>query len=451
MDHQRRVSLISAVATLGGFLFGFDIAIINGAIVFLKQQFALSEFQTEMAASALLAGCIFGAGFAGVLSDRYGRRKMLIVSAAIFTVSSIAAAIPRGLAEFAAARLIGGLGIGVASMLSPLYIAEIAPARIRGRLVAMNQFAIVSGILCAYFVSWVLAGLGVASWRWMFASMAVPSLAFLLSLFAVPESPRWLIKEGLLAEGLNVLRSLMGESEARAELDEIKAAVTEEAGSLRQLLAPGLRRPLIIAVVLAILQQVTGVNTILFYGAVIFTEQVGNHSASAALWANVIVGLVNFVCTIFAVAVIDRIGRKPLLLAASGGMGVSLVVLGAAFRWMPNATTLILSVVFCFVACFAIGMGPVVWVLMSELFPTRIRGRAMAVSTVCLWCACTLLTLTFLTLVKLLTVSGAFWLYAAMCFITFVFVWHSVPETKGRTLEQIESWWTKAPGRARVS
>ena len=450
MEDHRRVFLISSVAALGGFLFGFDIAIINGAIVFLKQQFALSDFQTEIAASSLLAGCVAGASVAGTLSDRFGRRFMLRISAAIFALSAIGAALPRSLGEFAAARLAGGVAIGVASMLSPLYIAEVSPARIRGRLVAMNQFAIVSGILCAYFVSWLLSGLGVVSWRWMFASMAIPSLLFLLSLLAVPESPRWLIKEGRVGEGLAVLTRLKGEREARAEAAQIERAVAEEGGSLAQLFQPGLRRPLIIAVALAILQQFTGVNTILFYGSVVFTEQVRNHSASAALWANVIVGAVNFLCTILAVAIVDRVGRKPLLLIASAGMGTSLLLLGAAFRFAPSAAGLLLGLILAFVSFFAIGMGPVVWVLMSELFPTRIRGRAMSISTVSLWIACTLLTLTFLTLVKLLTVSGAFWLYAAICFFTVGFVWTMTPETKGRTLEEIEAWWTPDAAREPV-
>lgn len=441
MRNRTYVYVISLVAAIGGLLFGFDIAIINGALVFLKQQFALSDAQTELAASALLVGCIAGAASAGVLSDKYGRRKMLLVSAAIFAVSAIAAAIPQSLMEFSAARFAGGLGIGVASVLSPLYIAEMSPADIRGRLVSINQLAIVIGILLAYFISWMLAGIGMSSWRWMFASAAVPSVLFLLALLAVPESPRWLVKEGRRSDALAVLQRVNSASDADSELASIERAVAEESGSVLDLFKGALRKPLFIAVALAILQQITGVNTILFYGSVIFTEQVGNQSASAALLANVVVGITNLVFTIVSLAIIDRIGRRPVLMLAAGGMGTALVVLGVLFKVSSGSAYAILAVILVYVAFFAVGMGPGVWVVMSELFPTRLRGRAMATATVALWGACTVLTFTFLSLVNAVGAYGAFWIYAAICFFTFGFVWKSVPETKGRTLEEIEKSW----------
>ncbi len=437
------VYLISLVAAVGGLLFGFDIAIINGALVFLKRQFALTSFQTEVAASALLAGCVVGAATAGALSDRYGRRRILLLAAAIFALSAVAAAVPRNLIEFVAARFLGGLAIGVASVLSPLYIAEMAPADIRGRLVSINQFAIVIGILLAYFVSWILSGIGDSSWRWMFASAALPSAFFLVALLAVPESPRWLVKEGRAQEALAVLARVSGPRHAQAQLEDIRLAVAEETGAVTDLLKPGLRRPLVIAVTLAILQQITGVNTILFYGALIFTEHAGNQTASAALLANVVIGATNFLFTIVALAVIDRLGRRALLMLASGGMAASLALLGLLFKLNPNAIFPILAVILVFVAFFAVGMGPGVWVVMSELFPTRIRGRAMAIATVTLWLACTALTLTFLSLVNAVGPSGAFWLYASICVFTYVFVWRVLPETKGRTLEEIERSWLR--------
>ncbi len=436
------VYAVSLVAALGGLLFGFDIAIINGALVFLKREFGLSDVQTELAASALLAGCIFGAAAAGALSDRYGRRRLLLVAAALFGLSAVAAAAPRNLTEFAGARFAGGLAIGVASVLSPLYIAEMSPARIRGRLVSINQLAIVIGILLAYWVSWLLADLGLVSWRWMFASAAVPSLLFFAALIPLPESPRWLVKEDRIAEAGRVLGRLNPPEEAERELESIRQAVAEESGSLAELFRPGLRRPLLIAVSLAILQQITGVNTILFYGSVIFTEHVGNQSASAALLANVVIGFTNFVFTIVSLFIIDRIGRRAILMLAAGGMGASLTVLGLLFKLQPDAAYPILAVILVFVAFFAVGMGPGVWVVMSELFPTRIRGRAMAIATVTLWSACTLLTFTFLSLVNALGPYGTFWLYAGICAFTFLFVWKAVPETKGRTLEEIERSWT---------
>ncbi len=431
---------VSIVAALGGLLFGYDTAIINGAIVFIKRQFALTELQTEIAASSLLLGCMIGASLAGALGDWLGRRKLLVISAAVFAASSVATAMPRNLPELCAARLAAGVAIGIASMIAPLYIAEASPASIRGRLVSLNQLAIITGILLSYLAGWGLASLGDSSWRWMFLSAGVPSLLFLLALLTVPESPRWLVKEARYDEAARLLARL-GEN-ARERLEDIKAAIAEEkAGSLRDLLEPALRRPLIIGLALAILQQVTGINTILYYGSIIFTEQVGTASTSAALWANVVIGAVNGILTIVALFVIDRSGRKSLLMIASGGMGVSLAVLGLIFALSPGSASLVLGLILCYVAFFAVGMGPGVWVVLAELFPTRIRARAMAVATVTLWGACMLISLTFLSLVKSIGASGAFWIYGAMCFFTFAFLWRVVPETKGKTLEEIERGW----------
>jgi sugar porter (SP) family MFS transporter len=435
--------LIAVVAALSGLLFGFDIAVINGAIVFLREQFSLSDFQTEVAAGALLLGCAGGAAVAGTLSDRFGRKKILILSAILFAVSSIAAGLPRGMNEFIAARLLGGVAVGVASMLAPLYIAENSPPRIRGRLVAFNQMAIVSGILLAYLVNWLLSGIGPNAWRWMFAVAAIPAILFWIAMLFVPESPRWLIKQGRHEESMSVLTRLVGPAEAKAEFEDIRQTVAEEENSLLALLQPGLRRPLVIAVALAVLQQITGVNTVLYYGALIFREQVGEQSRTAAIGVNVIVGVTNFLATIIAIWIIDKVGRKPLLLTSAGGMAVSLVLLGLTFQQTPPPATLILVVILCYVLCFAIGMGPGVWVLMSELFPTRIRGRAMAIATVSLWLACLLLTSTFLSLVSAIGASGTFWLYAGISFFTFLFIWRVTPETKGKTLEEIERMWKR--------
>jgi len=437
------VYLVSIVAAVSGLLFGFDIAVINGAIIFLRDQFGLSEFQTEVATSSLLVGCVAGASIAGVLSDRFGRRRILILSALLFAASSIGAGLPRNLTEFIVARFIGGIAIGVASVLAPIYIAEVAPPRIRGRLVSLNQMAIVSGILLAYLVNWLLSYLGPQSWRWMFISAAVPSVIFFAALFFVPESPRWLTQRGRTAEALGVLSRVAGREQARVEMKQIEETVAEESGSLLQLLEPGLRKPLIVAVVLAILQQVTGINTVLFYGSIIFKEHVGNHSTSSAIGANVIVGLINFFMTIVALWIIDKVGRKPLLMISAGGMAVAQILLGVSFLIQPPPAMLILGLILVCAACFAIGLGPGVWVMMAELFPTRIRGRAMSIATISLWCACVLLTLTFLSLVKAIGASGAFWVYASMGITTVVFVWKMTPETKGKSLEEIERMWRR--------
>jgi SP family arabinose:H+ symporter-like MFS transporter len=280
----------------------------------------LSDGQTELAASSLLAGCVIGASLAGALSDRFGRKKVLLGAAVLFLVSSLGAAIPRNLSGFVAARVAGGLAIGMESMLAPLYLAEISPARLRGRLVSLHQLAIVGGILVAYFVSWALTSLGDGAWRWMFASAVLPSFLFVLAFLTAPESPRWLVKQGRDVEAGVVLEKI-GE-DAPARLRDIQAALAEEGGSWRELLSPALRKPLRIAVALAVLQQVTGINTILFYGSLLLTEHVSGQTASSALGANVLIGVVNVITTIVAIGAIDRLGRKPLLMAASGGMAV---------------------------------------------------------------------------------------------------------------------------------
>lgn len=437
------VSLTSIVAATSGLLFGFDIAVINGAILFLREQFRLTEIETEVAASSLLIGCVFGASFGGWLSDRFGRRRILIVSALLFALSALGAALPRNLAEFAAARFAGGLAIGMASLLAPLYIAEVSPARIRGRLVSLNQMAIVSGILLAYLVNWLLSYGGPESWRWMFASAAIPSLAFFVALFFVPESPRWLTEAGREQEALAVLERVNGSARARVELEEIRAAIAEESGSLWELLQPGFRRALAIAVALAVLQQITGINTVLFYGSVIFREQVGGQSQTAAIGANVVIGLINFAATIVALGLIDRSGRRRLLMFSSGAMALCQFALGAAFLIEPRPFPLILAIILVCVAAFAVGLGPGVWVLLAEIFPTRIRGRAMSIATVSLWVACVALTMTFLSLVSAISITGAFWLYGLMCVVTYLVVWLATPETKGRTLEEIERLWRR--------
>lgn len=435
--------LAAAVAATAGLLFGFDIAVINGAIIFLQSQFHLTDVQTEIATSSLLFGCIFGASLAGWLTDHLGRRRVLMLTGLGFALSAIGAAIPHTLWQFVAARFVGGLAIGAGSVLAPLYIAEVAPAEKRGRLVSLNQMAIVSGILLAYLVNWGLSFLGAESWRWMFAIAAVPAIALFIALFFVPESPRWLVEQGRSAEALTVLTHVNGAVMAEQELKSIQETVAEETGSLADLFGPAFRRPLWIAVSLAILQQITGMNTVLFYGALIFKRQVGNESESAAIFANVVVGLVNALATIVALWLIDRAGRRPLLMISTGVMAFSQAGLGLAFLTKTPSPALVLTMMLFCVAAFAIGLGPGFWVLLAEIFPTRIRGRAMSIATVCLWCASTLLTVTFLSLTNALSPTGAFLIYAGFCVITFAIVWLAVPETKGRTLEEIEHSWLR--------
>lgn len=433
----RYLYLPAAVAALGGLLFGFDTAVINGAIVFLKRQFALTDSQTEFGASSLLLGCVLGASLAAFTSDRFGRKKSLLAAAALFTVSSIGAALPRNITEFVIARVLGGLAIGLASTLSPLYIAEISPARIRGLLVSVNQLAIVTGILLSYSVNYGLTGAGPANWRWMFASAAVPSAFFLVTLLSVPESPRWLVQKGRDAEAENILSRIKGRGAAQTEIHAIRAAVAEESGNVFD---AAFRKPLVVAVLIGLFSQFTGINTIIYYGSLVFLEHVPNQTASSALFANVMIGAINFVATILGMYLIDRAGRKPLMTSAFAGMGAALVGVAASihFHGPPFAVLLFVLV---YVACFAVGIGTGTWVLMSEICPNRIRGRAMSIATLFLWCGTLIVTLTFLSLVRVLTAPGAFLLYAVICVAAVLFVKMAVPETKGRSLEEIESWW----------
>jgi sugar porter (SP) family MFS transporter len=436
-ESVRYLYLPTAVAAIGGLLFGFDTAVINGAIVFLKKQFALTDSQTEIGVSSLLLGCVLGASLAAFTSDRFGRKKSLLAAAALFSVSSIATALPRNVTEFVIARLVGGVAIGLASTLSPLYIAEISPARIRGLLVSVNQLAIVTGILLSYSVNYGLTGAGPSNWRWMFASAAVPSAFFLLALLFVPESPRWLAQKGRDQEAKRILSRIKGSDAAQLEIQAIHSAVAEESGNVFD---PAFRKPLVVAILIALFSQFTGINTIIYYGSLIFLEHVPKQTASTALWANVMVGAINFAATILGMYLIDRLGRKPLMSAAFGGMAVSLVGVAAAIYFHGPALAVLLLVLI-YVACFAIGIGTGTWVLMSEICPTRVRGRVMSIATLFLWCGTLAVTLTFLSLVQILTAPGAFLLYAMVCVAACLFIWYTIPETKGRTLEEIETWW----------
>ena len=438
----RYLYLPAMVAAIGGLLFGFDTAVINGAIVFIKQQFGLSDSQTEIAASSLLLGCVLGASIAAFTSDRFGRKRVLLGAAALFTISSIGAALPRNLIEFTVARLLGGVAIGIASTLSPLYIAEISPARSRGLLVSLNQLAIVSGILLSYSVNYLLTGAGPSNWRWMFASAAIPSVLFFFTLLFIPESPRWLMQKGREHEAERFLAQIVGREAAAGEIKAIRAAIAEESGDL---LDPMFRKALTVAILIALFSQFTGINTIIYYGSIVFLEHVPHQTASTALWANVIIGAINFTATVVGMLLIDRSGRKVLLMSAYAGMALSLVAVSAAIHFQASGA-IVLIFILIYVACFAVGVGTGTWVVMSEICPTRIRGRAMSIATVFLWCGTLLVTLTFLSLVNLFTAAGVFLLYATVSIAAFLFVWRKVPETKGRTLEEIEKSWV-AQGR----
>ena len=444
------VMVVSLVAALGGLLFGYDTGVINGAIGFMKVHFALDAKWTGWAMGCALLGCAIGAGAAGVLSDRFGRKKVLILSAVLFLVSAIGTAVPRSITTFIIYRILGGLGVGAASICSPMYIAEISPARKRGRMVSVNQFAIVTGFLVVYFVNYFIALQGdtawneQSGWRWMFGSEALPALLLLVLLFFVPESPRWLAKQNRDAEAMEILTRVDGAEYARSELLGIKDVVAHETGSLRQLLEPGMKIVFVIGVVLAVLQQITGINVFLYFGTEIF-KKMGSQT-NAALLENIVVGAVNLSFTVVAIWTVDRLGRKPLMMIGSAGMGICLLAMGLA-AYVQKTELWVLLFILGYIACFALSVGPVTWVILSEIFPTRIRGRAMAIATVCLWVANYLVSQTFPMMdespwfVETFHHAFPFWLYGVFCAVLLAFVWRLVPETKGKTLEEIEKHW----------
>ena len=444
------VMLVCMVAALGGLLFGYDTGVINGAIGPLKAHFALDANWAGWATGCALVGCAIGAGIAGVLSDWLGRKKILILSAILFLISAVGTALPKNITIFIIYRIIGGLGVGAAAMSSPMYIAEISPARIRGRMVSVNQFAIVSGFLVVYFVNYFIALQGDAiwneqsGWRWMFGSEALPALLLLVLLFFVPESPRWLTKQNRSNEALEILTRVNGAIYAKTELLEIKDALAHESGSLKQLVQPGMKIVLVIGIVLAVLQQVTGINVFLYFGTEIFKKM--GSDTNAALLQTVIVGTVNLAFTIIAIWLVDRLGRKPLMIIGSAGMGLSLLGMGL-MAYVQKTDLWVLLFILGYIACFALSVGPVTWVILSEIFPTRIRGRAMAIATVCLWVANYLVSQTFPMmeennwLLEKFHHAFPFWLYGIFCAVLVTFVWRFVPETKGKTLEEIEKHW----------
>ncbi len=437
---------ITMVAAVGGLLFGYDTAVIAGAIGFLQANYQLSSAMMGWIASCAIIGCMVGAMFAGGLSDKVGRKKVLMLSAILFAVSSIGTAMPPNLTWFVVFRLIGGLGIGIASILGPMYITEIAPAAIRGRLVSINQLGIVSGILLIYFVNAGIAGLYdeawniTTGWRWMFGSGIIPSVVFMLLLFFVPESPRWLAKKGQVEEPLAILTRINGRGQAQLELDQIRATLSEETGTLGELFKPGLRKALFIGVVLAILSQITGINAIMYYAPEIF-KSTGDGSDSALL-QTILVGTVNLLFTIVAIKYVDNWGRKGLLLVGSAGMSVCLLIIGGAFYLELVKGYIVLVFILAYIAFFAVSLGPLAFVIVAEIFPNRTRGRAMSICLSALWVAVFMVSQFFPILLESIGSAYTFWIFMIMSVVTFVFVWRLVPETKGRSLEEIEQSWT---------
>lgn len=431
--------MISIVASLGGLLFGFDIAIISGTVPFIKDYFSLNDLMLGWGVSSLLIGCVIGAAFAGKLADRFGRRKMLIVTSLFFAVSCLATGLAHNFVYFFLVRMVGGLAVGSASILSPMYISEISPSKYRGRMVVLYQLAIVTGILVSYIINYLLHDIGPNNWRWMFASGTVPSVLFFVLLFFVPKSPRWLYSKGFHEQSYAILVNVGGEANANYEIAEIKESLKQKTIGFKKLFEPGLRRVLLIGIFLAVFVQMTGINTVIDYAPAIL-EKVGLEVGDA-LFYTIGIGIVNFIFTWVAVIFIDRIGRKKLYLIGSAGMAVSMALLSMAFSNPDINGILVLILMFLFLSFFTACIGPVFWTLISEMFPNRARGVGMSVTVLTNWIFNWLVVFLFPWMLTNLGGTIVYGFLALMGLIQFILTKLYVPETKGKTLEEIEMMW----------
>jgi len=460
--HEYRTTyvwLISIVGALGGLLFGYDFVVIGGAKPFFERFFGLTEATKSSwidlsgwANSCALVGCLFGALIAGALSDKFGRKRLLIVSALLFAITSIGNAVASTFTVFVIWRIFGGVAIGLASNLSPMYIAEVAPAQIRGRLVSINQLTIVIGILAAQFINWFLVrhlppGLsdqdilqswyGQQGWRWMFALTAAPSILFFVSMIFVPESPRWLVKSGHAQSAQNILVRIGGEAYASKAMADINETLVNQTNKVcfKDLLDPRMRKVIMLGVILAVFQQWCGINVIFNYAEEIF--KAAGYDISDVLKNIAWTGSINMLFTFVALGLVDRRGRRGLMLTGAAGLAVIYIVLGACYFNHVQGWPL-LALVLAAIGCYAMSLAPVTWVIISEIFPNRIRGAAMSIAVMALWTACFILTYTFPMLNKHLGPAGTFWLYAAICVAGFIYIFANLPETKNKTLEELE-------------
>jgi SP family xylose:H+ symportor-like MFS transporter len=456
MDHfnARYVWTLSAVAALGGLLFGYDFVVIGGAKPFYESYFRLESQQLiGWANSCALLGCLLGSIVSGAAADRLGRKRLLILSAILFATSSVLTGWAESFPSFVMWRICGGMAIGVASNVSPVYIAEVSPAPWRGRMVSLNQLTIVIGILGAQIVNWAIARPvpagttvemvraswnGQFGWRWMFTAVAVPSIVFLAGALMIPESPRWLITKGRGDQALRTLARIGGAKYAQDALAEIQQTLTREidAGAAwAALTSSRVLKVLGIGVFLAVLQQWSGINVIFNYAEEIYRD--AGYGISDTMFNIVLTGAINLIFTLAALGFVDKFGRRAFMLWGCAGIGMSHVLLGLSYYFGLKGLPVLICTLFT-LGCFAMTLGPVTWVLISEIFPNRVRGAAVSIAVSALWIACFVLTYTFPLLNQALGSAGTFWLYAAICFAGFVFVLSQVPETMGKTLEQIE-------------
>ena len=451
---------IALVAALGGLLFGYDWVVIGGARQFFEIYFHLdSAAAVGWANSCALVGCFVGSLVAGALGNRYGRKPVLLVSAVLFAISSVLTGWAFSFSMFIVWRIAGGVAIGLSSNISPLYIAEVSPASHRGRLVSLNQFAVVIGILLAQVVNWQVAApvpehasadmlLGSWNvqfgWRWMFTAVAVPAIIFLVASFAIPESPRWLLLRGRTEQAFKILRKIGGTAEyATAESLAISVARQDEetrTASWLGLLQPGVRTVLLVGIVLAVLQQWSGINILFNYAEEIF--RAAGLGANQILLDIVVTGAINLIFTLVAMAVVDRLGRRPLMLIGCIGIGVSHLLAGLAYHTGQKGTP-VLILTLCAIACYAMTLAPLTWVLIAEIFPNRLRSLGVSAAVCSLWISSFALTYSFPFINRSLGSAGSFFTYGAICLAGGVFVFFLVPETKGRTLEELETQATR--------
>ena len=427
---------ISFISALGGYLFGFDFAVISGALPFLRTQFMLDPVWEGFLTGSLALGCIVGCLFAGKIADKYGRKPGLMLAALIFALSSIGIALSSGLTLFVVMRFAAGIGVGMASMLCPMYIAEVSPAKVRGRNVAINQLTVVIGILITNLVNYFLADTGPDAWRWMFGLGTVPSLIFLVGIIWLPESPRWLLKDGQDEKAKEVLNKIGSEVFVENTTAAIRKSLTGNTKqSYKDVFHKSVRPAVAVGITLAVFQQFCGINVVFNYTSTIF-ESVGAN-LDRQLFETVAIGVVNLLFTLLAMWQVDKLGRRPLMLI--GSLGLSVVYIVLAFMLQNHYPAGMVSIfVLLAISMYAISLAPVTWVLISEIFPNKIRGVASSVAIVSLWGAYFILVFTFPILAKKLGAYGPFYLYAGICFLGFLFVLRKVKETKGQTLEELE-------------
>ncbi len=436
------IFLVSVVSALGGLLFGFDTAIISGAINFIQPYFQLNEYSLGWAVSSILIGCVIGAAIAGKLCDVWGRKKILLLCGFLFAVTGIGTGMAHSLGVFVFFRIAGGLAVGIAAMAAPMYIAETVPGALRGRMVSLYQLAIVLGILLAYLSNYLLADAGENNWRWMFASQTVPSVLFFGFMFLVPESPRWLMKKERKKEAEIILTKVGGAVYSNIELEAIEESFHHEhKEKLADLWLPAFSPLLWMGIIIAVFQQITGINAILYYAPEIIKKTgVTNENA---LLQTIGIGVIMFLFTLVAIWLIDKAGRKILLLIGCALMGLSLIGVAACFHFQYFENYLVLLFLMIYIAGFSASLGAVTWVILSEIFPNRIRGLALSISTLLLWIADFFASFAFPVLNEKLGVAITLLIFSALCGIYYIYIKRKIPETKGRSLEELEKMLVK--------